>query len=78
MVELSFPFNQLSRSLGVIDDRFDLAAVAHDALVIEQTLNVWFGETRDRVEFEIVECRPEVLALGKNCAPAQPGLKAFK
>ena len=44
----------------------------------EQAIEVALGEARDLVEIEIMEGGAEVLALGQDGAPAEPGLKALQ
>ena len=76
--ERAFLLDQFLRTPRIVDDGFDLAAMAHDAAVLEQALDVAPGEACDPVEIEIVKCRTEIVALGKDGAPAQSGLKAFQ
>jgi hypothetical protein len=45
--------------------------MADDALVLEQAIDVALREARYPVEIEVMECRAEILPLGKNGAPAQ-------
>ncbi len=52
--------------------------MANDAFVLEKTIDVALGETRYFVEIEMVKGRTEVLALGEDSAPAQPGLKTLQ
>ncbi|MET3758526.1 hypothetical protein ABID08_005908 [Rhizobium binae] len=66
------------RSFRVVDDSIDFAAMADDALVLQESLDVGTIELRDTVEIESTEGRPEVLALGKDSSPAQARLKAFE
>ncbi len=62
----------------IVDDRLDLAAMADDAFILEQAVDVALGETRYPAEIEIMEGGAEVLALGQNGAPAQSGLKTLQ
>ena len=64
--------------LRVVDDRLDLAAMADDALVLEQALDVALREARDPVEIEVMEGGAEILALGEDGAPAQARLEALE
>src|SRR5262245_59136244 len=52
--------------------------MADDALVLQQALDVAIGEARDPVEIEMVEGGAEILPLGKDRAPAEPGLKSLE
>jgi len=65
-------------ALGVVDGGVDLAAMAHDARVLEQAVDAATVEPRDRVDLEIGETRAEVFALVENREPAEPGLKPFE
>jgi hypothetical protein len=40
----SLAFDQFLRALRIVDDRFDLAAMADDARVAEQSLDIPFSE----------------------------------
>src|SRR5690554_7478708 len=64
--------------MSVVDCCFDLATMADDAGIRQQSLHVLLGEAHHFVDFKITEGGPEVLALGQNSAPAQTGLKAFQ
>jgi len=68
----AFLFDQLTGLAGIIDDRFDLAAVSDDAFIIEQARYIKLAEARDPVEIKTVEGGAEILALGEDGAPAQP------
>jgi hypothetical protein len=57
--------------LGVGDRRFDLAAMANDPLVREQTLDVVFGEAGNAVGIKIGERGPEGVALAEDREPRQ-------
>jgi len=52
--------------------------MADDPFVLEQTIEVALGKARYPVEVEIMEGSAEVLALGKDSAPAQPRLKTLQ
>ena len=66
-----FLLDQFLRSLRVVDDGFDLAAMAHDTIVFQRTINVAPGQARNPAEIEVVKCRAEIVALGKDSAPAR-------
>jgi hypothetical protein len=76
--ERTLLFDKILRALRVVGDRFNLASVADDALVLDQALDVAFREPRDAVEVELMKRRAEVVALGQNSALAQSGLKALQ
>src|SRR6185503_12461286 len=69
---------QLDRALGVIDRRFDLAAMTNDPFVAEQSRDVARREAGDAIDVEVHERAPEVLALPEDRQPAQTGLEAFE
>jgi len=69
---------QFEHAPGVVDGRFDLAAVAHDAGVREQSRHVALVEAHDALGIELRERTPERLALVEDRQPAQAGLKAFE
>src|SRR5688500_5054290 len=70
--------DQLQRAFGVVDRRFDLAAVADDAGVSQQALHVAAREARDRLRIKIFEGAAEVVALAEDREPAETGLKSFQ
>jgi len=74
----SVAFDQLPRTLCVVDDRLDLAAMADDAVVLEQAIDIALGEARNPYEVEFVERRAEILALGEDGAPAEAGLETLQ
>src|SRR6185503_8654932 len=76
--ERAFALHDLPRAFRVVDHRLDLAAMAHDAFVLEQPLDVARREARDAVEIEAVERGAEVLALGEDRPPAQTGLETLE
>lgn len=76
--ERAFFGDQFLRAPGVVDDRFDLAAVAHDACVGQQAGDVAVRVAGDAVEIEAMEGAAEVVALGEDGAPAQAGLEALQ
>lgn len=51
----SFLLDEFLGSSRIIDDRLDLAAVTNDPLILEQTIEVALGETRDPVEIEVTD-----------------------
>ena len=63
---------------GVGDGRLDLAAVADDAGVAEQPLDVGVGVGRDDVGVEVGEGGAEVRALAQDRRPRQAGLEALE
>ena len=63
---------------GVGDRRLDLAAVAHDAFILQQPFDVARAEARDAFRLEVGERRAKVLPLPEDRQPGQPGLKAFE
>ncbi len=69
---------QLLRALRVVDRRFDLAAMADDARVAEQPLDVARLEPRDALELEIGEAFAKSLALAQDREPAQARLEALE
>src|SRR5690606_22748812 len=74
----AFAFDERLGAASIVDHGFDLAAVADDALVGEEALDVACGEPRDAVEIEVVEGGAEVLALGEDRAPAEARLKSLE
>ena len=74
----AFPFHDLPGPPGIIDGCLDLAAVADDSFVFEQTIKVALGEVRYPVKIEIMEGGAEIPALGEDGAPAQSGLKTLQ
>src|SRR5687768_11304144 len=64
--------------LRVRDRALDLAAVAHDAGVGEQTLHTLGGEARHAFGGELVEGAAIVLTLLEDRRPAQPRLRALE
>src|SRR5512138_2763631 len=73
--ERAFAFGQLAGAPCVVDDGLDLAAVAHDARVLQQALHVALGEARHALDVEAVEGGAEVFALGEDGAPREAGLE---
>ena len=61
-----------SRAPRIVDHGLDLAAMAHDAIVFEQTLDVAPRETRDPVEIEIKKCRAKIVALARMVRQLSP------
>jgi Protein of unknown function (DUF2927) len=70
--------DEIQGTLGVVDYRFDLAAMAHDAGIGEAAFHLARSEVRDLGEIESGEGRAKVLALAQNCDPREPGLEAFQ
>src|SRR5690606_33019762 len=63
---------------GVVDHRADLAAVADDAGVGEETFHVGLVEPGDPLEVEATERLPERLPLAEDREPRQPGLETLE
>src|SRR5690606_6680418 len=63
---------------SVVDHRLDLAPMPHDARVAEEPLHVPLRVAGDALEIEVVKGAAEVLALGEDRPPAQPGLEPFE
>ena len=74
----AFLFNEVLCPLCIVDDRLDFAAMTNNAFILEQTIDVALGKARDPIKIEMMERVTEVLALGKNGAPAQARLKPFE
>src|SRR6185503_5878367 len=70
--------DQLERALGVVQRRLDLAAVAHDALVLQEPLDVALPEARHALEVEVGEGGAEVLALPEDRDPRESGLEPLQ
>src|SRR5688572_16457341 len=70
--------DQLERALRVVDGRFDLAAMADDAGILQQALHVAGAETGDRRRIEILEGLAEVVTFAKDRYPAEPRLEALE
>ena len=70
--------HELAARPSVVDHRLDLAAMADDARVREQALDVARAEPGDPVDVEVVEGGAEVLALGEDGPPAQARLEALQ
>src|SRR5262245_34127332 len=71
-------FDQFSSLPGIVDDRFNFAAMADDAFVFQEPVHVAPGEARDLVKIKTVKCDSKVLAFSQDGPPAQAGLKTFK
>ena len=71
-------FDEFLSPSCVVDDSLDLAAMADDAVILEQAIDVTLSVARYPVEIEIMEGRAEGRALSENCAPAQSGLKTLQ
>lgn len=65
-------------ALRVVDDGSDLARVAHDARVAQQTRHVGGVEGGQPIHVELAKGAPEGLALVQDGQPAQAGLEAFE
>lgn len=73
-----FLFPIQASSFGIVDDRFDLAAVTDDAFVLKQAFHITRSNASDPVEIEIMKRGSKVVALDQNGSPAQSGLKTFQ
>src|SRR5262249_52259416 len=60
------------------DRALDLHAVAHDARVLHQLLDLLRRVARDLLRLEAVEGAAEILALAQDSDPRQPGLEAVE
>ena len=73
------PFSMISSQARADSDRaFDLHAVAHDAGVLHQLLDLLRRVARDLLRLEIVEGAAEIVALAQDRDPRQPGLEAVE
>ena len=64
--------DQLERALGVVDRRFDLAAMPDDAGVLQQALHVARAEARDHGRLEILEGRRKLSRLRRIVIQLRP------
>lgn len=62
----------------IVDGSLDLAAVADDPRILEETIDISLREASDPIEIELVKHSAEVLPLGEDGAPAQSGLKTLE
>ena len=69
---------QVQDAAGVVEDRFDLAAVADDAGVGEEPGDVVRAEAAQGFGVEVGEGAAEVLALAQDGQPGQAGLEALE
>src|SRR5581483_3032979 len=74
----AFLFDELLSPSGVVDNRFDLTAMADDTVILEQTVDVSPGKVSDLVKIEMMEGGAEVLPLCEDRPPAQSGLKSLQ
>jgi hypothetical protein len=74
----SLRFDQLERAPGVVDDGFDLGAVANDCLVGQQAPDIALAEARDLRVIEATEGLSERVALAQNRQPREPRLKSLE
>src|SRR5690606_4132572 len=70
--------DKLDCPAGIVDGRDDLAAVADDAGIGEQALDVLFPELRDPIEIEACKTGPKILALAQDRQPRQAGLEPLE
>ncbi len=71
-------FHDLEPCARRADRAFDLGAVAHDAGVLHQPLDLLRRVARDLLRLEIVEGAAEIFALAQDGDPRQPGLEAVE
>ncbi len=64
--------------LGRTDGAFDLGAVADDAGILHQPLNLSRRVARDLLRLETVEGGAEIVALAQDSDPRQAGLEAVE
>ena len=64
--------------MRILDSGFDFEAVANDAGVEEQTVNVFLSVAGDTRDLEVVKGLSVVPPLLQNRQPAQPGLRPFQ
>jgi hypothetical protein len=76
--QASLGLAQLEAALCVVDRRLDLAAMAHDARVAEQSLHVAVVVGGDARRVEAVERGTEVVALAQDREPRQARLEPFQ
>ena len=69
---------ELAGALGIVDRRFDLAAMPHDARILQEALHALGVEAGDLLEVEAGEVLSEGLALAQDGEPAQTGLETFE
>ena len=69
---------QLDGTAGVVEDGFDLAAVADDAGIGQQPGDVVGAESTQGLGVEVREGAAEVFALAENGQPGEAGLEAFE
>ncbi len=74
----AFPFDEFPGQSRIVDDRLDLATVANNPFVLEQTREVALGVACYPIEIEIMKGGAEVVALAQDGAPAQSGLKTLQ
>src|ERR1700722_18982165 len=71
-------FHDLQVGLRTVDGALDLGAVAHDADVVHQRVDLLRVIARDLLGLEIVERLSEIVALAQNRDPRQPGLETVE
>ncbi len=76
--EASTFFHDLQIGLGARDGALDLGAIADDAGIVHQRMDLLGVVVRYFVGLEIVESVPEMIALAQDRDPRQPGLKAVE
>jgi hypothetical protein len=65
-------------ALGIVDRRFDLAAVANDPGVSEKSLNLRFVEASNLLRVEVGERFPEFFALAQHGDPGETTLEPLE
>src|SRR6266851_2068372 len=71
-------FHDLQIGFGACDRAFDLGAIADDADVVHQRVNLFRVVARDLFGAEIVEGAAKIVALAQNRDPRQPGLETVE
>jgi hypothetical protein len=74
----AFVTHQVLRAARVVQHALDLAAVAHDAGVLQQAVDLGRAPAGQHVDVEAGEGAAKVLALFQDGPPAQAGLKALQ
>src|SRR5262249_2207550 len=70
--------HDLQIGLRACDRAFDLGAVAHDAGIVHQRVDLLGVVARDLLRLEIVESATEIVALAQDGDPGEPGLEAVE
>src|SRR5262249_23736850 len=70
--------DQLDGAGGIVDGRFDLAAMADDAGIAEEPLDVPFAEARHLPGFEPGEGSAKILPFAEDRQPGKAGLESLE